>query len=200
VTKITNIFSYFFKENEQPEIYSKEKLEASKALYEYFQKQVEHEKNRFQKFEDKASKFLTMISVIITAYLFITNNFSEQLVGLCTLSPVLQFYQVVLIGLLILLFISLSLSWLYLLKTLKLQITRHLPTTKETIEVYVKYPNRLDEIYEDNAQRMQEVVSEYRSSNKVKARIIAKAYQYIFISGILFVIVVPLSISYKYLI
>ncbi|WP_269497780.1 hypothetical protein, partial [Acinetobacter baumannii] len=166
---------------------------------EYFQKQVEHEKGRFQKFEDKASKFLTMVSVIITAYLFVINNFFKNLYNICSISMALKIYQIILISLIILLFLTLCASWLYLLKVLKPQITRHLPTSQDTINVYINYPNKLDEIYHDNANKMKQVIDEYKSTNKVKVQFLSKAYNYISISGILFVIILPLSVLYKYL-
>jgi hypothetical protein len=199
VKQIVKVFNSFF---EKPTVYdqaSKDKIEAGKALYEYFQKQIEHEKNRFQRFEDKASKFITMISVIITAYLFVINKFSDFFINLCLLSTTLQIYQITLIILLALLFLTLSMSWLYLLKVLKPQTTRHLPASQETIDAYVTYPNKLDEIYQVNAKNMQEVITEYKSTNKVKVALLSKAYNYISISGLLFAIIIPLSIIYKYL-
>ena len=95
--KIVTFFNSFFEDKAVSDQSPKESIEAGKALYEYFQKQVEHEKNRFQKLEDKASKFLTMISVIITAYLFVINKFSENFASLCSLSRALQIYQITLI-------------------------------------------------------------------------------------------------------
>lgn len=197
--KIVKLFSSRLDSTHGSDQALKESIDACKALYEYFQKLVEHEKNRFQKLEDKASKFLTMISVIITAFLVVINNFSNNLVSLCSLSIALQFYQVILIILLIFLFSSLSVSWLYLLRILKPKTTRHLPSTQETINAYVQNANRLNEIYEDNAKKMKEVIDEYKSANKIKATFLEKAYQYISISGVLFVIIIPLSIIYKYL-
>jgi hypothetical protein len=63
----------------------------------------------------------------------------------------------------------------------------------------VTYPNKLDEIYQVNAKNMQEVITEYKSTNKVKVALLSKAYNYISISGLLFAIIIPLSIIYKYL-
>jgi predicted PurR-regulated permease PerM len=111
----------------------------------------------------------------------------------------LKIYQIILISLIILLFLTLCASWLYLLKVLKPQITRHLPTSQDTINVYINYPNKLDEIYHDNANKMKQVIDEYKSTNKVKVQFLSKAYNYISISGILFVIILPLSVLYKYL-
>jgi hypothetical protein len=199
VRKIVKFFNSFFEDKVVSDQASKESIEAGKALYEYFQKQVEHEKNRFQKFEDKASKFLTMVSVIITAYLFVINKFSENFSSLCSLSIALQVYQITLIILFILLFLTLSLSWLYLLKVLKPQTTRHLPSSQETIDVYVEHPNKLNEIYHDNANKMKQVIDEYKLTNKVKVQLLSKAYNRISISGVLFAIIIPLSIIYKYL-
>lgn len=196
----SKLFSFFLKEKNDSDKSLKESIETRKALYEYFQKQVEHEKSRFHKLEDKASKFLTMISVIITAYIFVTTKFLEEFIDLCLLPKILQLYQIILISLLILLFISLSLSWLNLLKVFKLQTTRHLPSSQETIDVYVQNSDRLGEIYIDNANKMKEVIDEYKSASVVKAKLIKIAYKYISISGILFVIIILLSIIYKYLV
>ncbi|EHU2145184.1 hypothetical protein [Acinetobacter baumannii] len=199
MNRIVKFFNSFFEEKVISEQASKESIEAGKALYEYFQKQVEHEKGRFQKFEDKASKFLTMVSVIITAYLFVINNIFEKISSVCSISLALQIYQIILIILFILLFLTLCASWLYLLKVLKPQITRHLPTSQDTINVYINYPNKLDEIYHDNANKMKQVIDEYKTTNKVKVQFLSKAYNCISISGILFVIILPLSLIYKYL-
>ncbi|MDV2468430.1 hypothetical protein QR674_05485 [Acinetobacter chinensis] len=61
-------FKEIFKKAEEPPKVDREKY---KALYEYQKTQFEDEKSRFGKLEDKSAKYLTALTVAITAYVFI---------------------------------------------------------------------------------------------------------------------------------
>jgi len=46
-----------------------------KALYEYQKAQFDDEKTRYSKLEDKATKYLTSLTIVISAYILIVGKF-----------------------------------------------------------------------------------------------------------------------------
>lgn len=175
-------------------------LDAYKAMYEYFQKQLEHEKNRLKNFEDKATKFITMISIIITAYTFIITNFVSKNRDLANLDKPSQVFTIIMLVLFIFLFLSLGKAWICLLNTFRLKQTVHMPSNQETIDLFINYSNNLHDVYHFLSDKIIEVIEAYKKANDSKINLLSKADTYISVSAYLFAMIVPLSAIYKYVI
>ncbi|MBF7684123.1 hypothetical protein I2F27_12570 [Acinetobacter sp. B5B] len=170
-------------------------IDAYKTMYEYFQKQLEHEKSRFKNLEDKSSKIFTMLSIIITAYTYIITT----LININSIEKYNQklVFLIILIVLMVFLFFFLSRAWLNLFNSFKLENTKHLGADQKAIDMFINNSENLHEVYHYVADQSAEIILAYKNSNKIKAELIIQACKNISISAILFVILLGLSVIYR---
>lgn len=158
--------------------YDREKY---KTLYEYQKDQFDDEKQRYSKLEDKATKFLTALTIVISTYTLIVGKFLESLPT--DINAFLKWSCYILIFLTFLCFCS---AWSFIFRTLKLRDVPKMPSDKATIEYFLD--NHLESIYWDRAEKYSEAINMYRNQNKEKTDLISNAYRDIAFASWVFVL------------
>ncbi|WP_284115679.1 hypothetical protein [Acinetobacter pittii] len=156
-----------------------------KALYEYQTKQLDLIKSRYARLEDKASKYLTYISLIVAALSIFAKEylFGAQPKGIL-------FYIV--IFLIILNFFSLCAIARFLFQAIRVESVAKLDTGLETVRLFVEH--ELPHVYYNLSKRIVEVIDLYEEGCKIKVGYLKRAFSEIKFCGIMFIITVILII------
>ncbi|MFW1761034.1 hypothetical protein [Acinetobacter calcoaceticus] len=151
-----------------------------KALYEYQKAQFDDEKTRYSKLEDKATKYLTSLTVVISAYVLLVSKFIETgKTNFCLTYSLIIFF-------IILTFLSFCSAWFFIFKSLKLQEVKKMPSDHQLIEFFLD--NELPTVHWDLAEKYDEVIKWYRNKNHDKTRLMQQGYNEIIHSGLFFII------------
>jgi hypothetical protein len=151
-----------------------------KALYEYQKAQFDDEKTRYSKLEDKATKYLTSLTIVISAYILIVGKFIGASNTIFCLTYALIIFFIVLT------FLSFCSAWFSIFNSLKLQEVKKMPSDHHLIEYFLD--NELPTIYWDLAEKYDEAIKWYRNKNHDKTVLMQQGYNEIIHSGIFFVI------------
>jgi len=155
--------------------------EKYKTLYEYQKTQFDDEKQRYSRLEDKAAKFLTALTVVISAYTLIVGKFVDSLPT--DINAVLKWSCYILIALT---FFSFCSAWACIFRTLKLRDVPKMSSDKKSIEYFLD--NHLETIYWDRAEKYSEAIDMYRIQNKEKTDLMSNAYRDITFASWMFVL------------
>ncbi|OTU28365.1 hypothetical protein CAT59_07340 [Acinetobacter pittii] len=156
-----------------------------KALFEYQTKQLDLIKSRYARLEDKASKYLTYISLIIAAL----SIFSKEYLFGTHVKGVLYYIVVLLI---ILNFFSLSAIARFLFQAIRVESVAKLDTGEQTIKLFVEH--ELSHVYFNLSKRIIEVIELYEIGCKVKVVYLKRAFSEIKFCGIMFILTVILIV------
>ncbi|ENW20950.1 hypothetical protein [Acinetobacter haemolyticus] len=156
-----------------------------KALYEFQTKQLDLLKARYAGLENKASKYLTFISLIIAALSIFTKQYFFD-----NYEKGILYYIIVI--LIILTFISLCVIARFLFQAIRIETVAKLDTSLETVNLFVHHDLSL--VYYNLSKRMVEVIDKYEEGCKVKVDFLKRAFNEIKSCGILFILTVILII------
>ena len=155
-----------------------------KALYEHQKYQYEIEKNAYGKLEDKASKYLASLTVVITAYTAIVGIFLKEL--LINLNPLVCFLCIFLI---VFSFIFLCFSWYSIFRCLRLQEVFRLESNQEMIDYFLDQ-DYLETVYLDKTKKYDKATQQYIKKNKKKINLIKNGYSEILVGVLSSVILI----------
>ncbi len=156
-----------------------------KALYEFQTKQLDLLKARYAGLENKASKYLTFISLIIAALSIFTKQYFFD-----NYEKGILYYIIVI--LIILTFFSLCVIARFLFQAIRIETVAKLDTSLETVNLFVHH--ELTHVYYNLSKRMIEVIDKYEEGCKVKVDFLKRAFSEIKSCGILFILTVILII------
>ncbi|MDQ8935800.1 hypothetical protein [Acinetobacter rudis] len=151
-----------------------------KALYEYQKAQFDDEKTRYSKLEDKAAKYLTFLTIIISAYILLVSKFISASDDIYCLT------YAIIIFFIILTFFSFCSAWFSIFKSLKLQKIKKMSADAELIEFFEAH--ELPSVYLGLAENYSEVIEWYRIKNDDKTTLMQKGYKEILHTAIFFII------------
>ncbi|AVN20374.1 hypothetical protein JMA18_17735 [Acinetobacter baumannii] len=163
-----------------------------KVILEYLQKVLERERDRFYKLDDKVSKLFTTVSTVITGFLIIVNILLDH-----NKISIFCSSEITILSLLSLTtFCFLCMSWNFLFKVFNLKKTAHLQH-----QGFWKYYKNREEIdfYERIIKDHETVIDTYIESNDQKVLLLKKSLSNIYLSAIMFVILVIIYLIFKYL-
>lgn len=164
--------------------------EKYKALYEYQKLQFEDEKGQYFKLEDKASKYLSFLTIFITVYVFVFTNFIKNITE--NINFILYIIIIFCFFSSILLFCS---AWSFIFRTMKLMDIPKLTSNNELIEFFLD--NDLESVYWDRAEKYSEAIQLYSAANNQKIKFMNIAYNEITFGSWLFVISICLLLIIK---
>lgn len=146
-----------------------------KTLYEYQKNQYDLERASYARLEDKAAKYLTALTVVISAYTIIIGKFLSIQLKIDPLAYALLIFLVVFI------FIFFCFSWWSIFHTLKLSEVKKLNSSLEMIDFFLD--NELETTYWDIAEKYSEAIDAYRLKNSEKINYMEQGYREISISA-----------------
>lgn len=156
-------------------------------LYEHQKYMYEIEKAAFSKLEDKASKQLTSLSILITAYTALVGILLKSVIQ--NTEPLLGAICIFLIVLIFILFCS---SWYSIFKCLRLQEVYRLESNQKMIDYFLDQ-EYLETVYEGLSTKYSVVIQNYIEQNAKKAKFIQNGYKRTKIALILFIILVSIT-------
>lgn len=165
--------------------------EKYKLLYEYQKNQFEIAKNHYSKLEDKASKYLTFLGIVITAYTFISKFYIFDYPEIGTKN---FFYYIVL------LYVGTTFYTLCdcsgtLFKCLRVEDVSRPSGSQEMID-YIEN-NERNSVYRGLAQHYKESIESYLIKNKIKSELLQKSYEKIRLASSSLVLTITLIFLLK---
>ena len=161
-----------------------------KLILDYLQKILERERDRFYRLDDKVAKLFTTVSTVITGFLIIVNILLDS-----TKINTFSSCQIFILSLLSLMtFLFLCMSWHYLFSVFNLKTTAHLQH-----EGFWNYYKRKEEneFFERIIKDHETVIDTYIKSNEKKVLLLKTSLNNIYLSAIMFVILVIIYLLFK---
>ncbi|MBN6535102.1 hypothetical protein JZM39_04845 [Acinetobacter pittii] len=156
----------------------KARTERYKILFDLYKSEYETLRNEYYKSEDKASKYLTSLTVLSGILLVL---FKDVIIDFHL--NILTFAQ---ITLLVFLILSLSASWRFIFMVLKPFELKSFPFTQEGISYFNSV--KPDVFYYSMTIQYVEVIDSYKTAIEFKNSYLKKAFSEIKVSGILLLI------------
>ena len=162
-----------------------------KALFEYMKDAFLEESGRYKKLEDKAIKYLSSITIAVSAFVLLLRWSLGELIPA---SGCLD-YLVIIISFITLL--SLSYSWYFLFLSIKLQTVFKMPSGNEVTEMFKK--NKLESVYLALAKRYSEATEKKSKEYMNKLKNVQRGYKGVLFAGVSFIVFVLLLILHTWL-
>lgn len=161
--------------------------EKYKALYEYQKDQFESESERFNRLEDKAVKYLTSITVAVSAYVLLVRWCADKIIPPSGLMDWLVVISVVFT------IVAMASSWSFIFRSIKLQDLMKMPAGDQVSELF--HNNERASIYLSLSKRYSEAAKEKERQYSLKLKNVRKGYSEIVFSGWCFLISVSLMFA-----
>ncbi|MCV2445029.1 hypothetical protein [Acinetobacter bereziniae] len=155
-----------------------------KELYAHQKYQYEIEKNAYGKLEDKASKYLASLTVVITTYTAIIGIFLKNF--LVNLNSIVSFLCIFLI---VFAFIFFCLSWYSIFRCLRLQEVFRLESNQEMIDYFLDQ-DYLETVYLELSEKYNKATQQYIKQNEKKINLIKNGYSEILVGVLSSVILI----------
>ncbi|MEO3355767.1 hypothetical protein [Acinetobacter haemolyticus] len=172
--------------NNQSDIKNSEELKASiekyKVLFDFYKSEADAQRNEYFKYEDKASKYLTALTILSTILLFVMKDVIFQLT--------FDLFSFVIFSAFAFTSISFAASWRFIFMVLKTQGIKSFPYDNENIEYFDN--NNLDVFYYSMSKQYVEVIESYKTAILEKANYLERAFREIKVSGLLLVFLLTL--------
>lgn len=161
-------------ETSEPEV----DVEKYKLLFDYFKNQYEIAMQSYHKLEDKATKYVTLLTILITAYSLIAKTVFIDSKIMC------NWYYIILYGLLIFTLLAIGSAWRFIFNCISLNDVGRMPNKQDTIDWF--HDNERAGIYLGLVERYKESITIYENLNKHRTDNLNKAFDEIKFSGIAF--------------
>jgi len=161
--------------------------EKYKALYEYQKDQFESESSRFNRLEDKAVKYLSSITVAVSAYVLLVRWSADKIMPPSGLLDWLVFISIACT------ILSMASAWSFIFRSLKLQKLMKMPVGDEISELF--HANERATVYLSLSKRYSEAAEEKAMQYNLKLENVRKGYSDIVLSGWCFLISISLIFS-----
>lgn len=160
------------------------------ALYEYQKNQLAVVKSHYEKLEDKAIKYLTYLSIFITAFSLLAKYYfidEEIKVPIFLISLTSLYFSLT--------FIFVCLASGKLFSCIQVKDVFQVNTSEEMIAYFQE--NKIATVYLGLAHHYKDVISTYTEKNHEKAKLLQNAFEHIRLAGASLVIVIILIILGK---
>ncbi|HCC81457.1 MULTISPECIES: hypothetical protein [unclassified Methylophaga] len=151
-----------------------QKNEKYEFLYKYARAAFDDELQRFRNLEDKASKFLSLFSLVIVGYTLLIESNAGEILNLNNFISWLVFISVCFT------YLAFLTSWSFLFRAMKFIEMQRLPLDEKFLETYE--PLDLTSIQYVLTKASSNCLSKARAGNKTKSDLLIKAYKDIGIS------------------
>lgn len=165
-------------------------MEKYKELYDLSKEALTEEQNRFSRLDEKASKYLSIFTLLIGGLGFFGSWLINEYV------PPKGYLEWIILSLGLVFFISIIFAWNYIFNVLRLSGVKKIPLNSEVIEFFDKH--RLLDIYYSLARGIKDALEFNRNIAKEKEKKLAKAYNSILIAGISLLFLIGSLIIYKW--
>lgn len=149
-------------------------------LYDYSTRSLDQEVDRFYKIEDKISKFISVVTLLITIFIGSLGIFSDDLL------PINNRLEIFLVILLVFTFISLCCVWLLLFKGLRLQKVKRVSLNDKFIDTFKKEENPKALLWYLSIMNIN-LNRRYRTVNTIKLDLLKRSYKHTITSSALIV-------------
>lgn len=160
-----------------------------KELFEYMKDAFSEESDRYKRLEEKAIKYLSSITIAVTAFVLLLRWSLDKLI------PANSCMDYVVIILSIITLLSLSYSWYYLFISIKLQTLNKMPSGNDVIEMFKK--NKIESVHLALAKRYSEGTEKRASEYMNKLNNLQKGYSGVLFSGVSFMVYVFLLLVHS---
>jgi uncharacterized membrane protein YkvA (DUF1232 family) len=158
--------------------------EKYKALYDYQKDQFESESGRFNRLEDKAVRYLTSITVAVSAYILLVRWSADKII------PPSGFLDWLVVISIVFTIISMASSWSFIFRSIKLQDLMKMPAGNEVSDLF--HENERATVYLSLSRRYSEAAKEKERQYNLKLKNVRKGYSEIVFSGWCFLISISL--------
>lgn len=155
-----------------------------KDLYHYHRDQFNSENDRYNRLEDKATKYLGAITVTVSAYVLLVRWSSDSIF------PPDGFWDWLAVISILLTFAAMASSWSFIFRSIKLQDNKKMPVGNEITEYF--HDNERATIYLGLAKKYAEATDAKEAEYDKKLIYVRKGYLEIIFSGLCFIISVLL--------
>ena len=146
-----------------------QKNEKHEFLYQYARAAFDDELQRFRNIEDKASKYLNLLSVVIVGYTLMLRLFSEKIFSNPAIISWLIFFSIFLT------YLALITSWSFLFRALKFMDMPRLPLDDNFIDSFE--PKNLPTIHFALMKACNNALTYARQGNTIKSQLLIKGYR-----------------------
>ncbi|MGQ9372690.1 hypothetical protein ACUM6W_02395 [Acinetobacter tandoii] len=160
----------------------KKAIEKQKALFDFYKSELEIIKSDFYKLEDKASKYLTALTVLTTVLLVLIKDVLDGIE--------LSLISIFMIGTFFLIVCSAAASWRFVFMIMKPMDVKGFPADERYVEYFNKV--KLEQFYYGIIHTYIEVIESYKSCTQEKAEYLKRAFSEIKTTGLLMVILIML--------
>lgn len=165
----------------------KEKVDRYKVLFDFYKSECDNLRNEFYKVEDKASKYLTSLSILSGVFLLL---FKEMIKDIgCNL---LDWFLAFLLTIALLSFAS---SWRFIFMAMKPVKLKSMPFNDKNIQYFDD--NKLDVFYYSMAKQYVEVIESYKSTISYKTSFLVKAFKEVKCSGLILLVLLGFIFAVK---
>lgn len=165
-------------------------MEKYKELYDLSKEVLNEELNRFTRIDDKAAKYLSVLTLVAGAATF----FGKWLID--NLMPPKTALEWILIIVAFLLCVMIFISWCMIFNVLKLHDVTKIPLNDETIKFFDD--NELVNIYYALAKGNKEALAKNRITTDLKSKQLYMGYNAIIACGLCLVLFLSFFIAYKW--
>jgi len=161
-------------------------IDKYKVLFEYMKGEYSDESDRYRRLEDKAIKYLTSITVDVSAFVILLRwSLAELIPNDGCLSKLTIIASIITL-------ISLSYSWYFLFLSLRLQTLYKMPIGNDIVDMFKK--NKLDAVYLALSKRYSEGAEKRYEEYTHKLKNVQNGYRGVLFSAGSFIIFVALVI------
>jgi uncharacterized membrane protein len=162
-------------------------MEKYKELFNLSKEVLNEELNRYRSLDEKASKYFSALTILLGIYAFFVSHLFPRLF------PPSDTTEWLLLLTLLLLFISIIISWFLIFKTLRIA---YLSKTPLSIKFFDDH--KLVDIYYATAKTNQKALSQNRKTNNHKSKLLKYGYSSMCVTMILIIIFFSLFAFYTY--
>ncbi|WP_025094569.1 hypothetical protein [Acinetobacter soli] len=156
----------------------KESSDKYKVLFDFYKMEYEALRNEYYKVEDKASKYLTSLTVLSGILLVLFKEIIHDFQ--CTFLSTIQ------VLILCMLILSLSASWRFIFMVLRPVEVKSFPYNQEGIDYFDKV--ELDSFYYSMSINYVDLISSYKAAIENKTNFLKRAFSEIKFSGLVLLI------------
>jgi succinate dehydrogenase hydrophobic anchor subunit len=142
--------------------------EKYKFLFEYQKNQFDEETNRFRRLEEKALKFVNLITFVLGAYLFLIRQIIKEVI------PPTNLLEWLIIISILITFICFLSSWSLIFRAIKLSDFVKMPSNDDTILYFKK--NAKETVYHGLSKKYSEAIKKVEENYSKKLDFVQKAY------------------------
>lgn len=162
-------------------------IDKYKVLFDFYRSEFDSLRGEYYKVEDKASKYLTSLSILSGVFLFLfkdaVDNFEFNLMNF------------IILILIILASASLAASWRFIFMTMQPVRLKSIPFDMQNIEYFNKH--ELDIFYYSMANQYVEIIESYKSAICYKTSFLTNAFHEVKCSGLLLLVLLGFIFTAK---